>query len=350
MGPAADAALSNRAVLPALQTARLILRAPSAEDFSLWLRIANEPGGEYIGGPVEEKHAWYDFCGHVACWLLHGHGPFVLIRRDDETALGFVFVGYEWDDTEPELGWFLAQEHRRQGYGTEAAMAVRDWALGLLPSFVSCVRPSNVPSTRLAKRLGAVHDEIASKAVGTGMWRHGGEPEMRPELETSRLRMVPPNYAHLTHYLAFYAIPNDQKGGYRAPRPVTEVRDLLLRDLSGWQRNGFGMFLLFRRDTCAFVGGTGLAHPVDWPRHELTWWLMPEARGHGFAAEASRAVIDWAYDTLDWPVVETHMRDTNVPARRLAERLGGTVITRETFPDGVARDVFALPRQMQDIS
>ena len=163
-------------------------------------------------------------------------------------------------------------------------------------------------------------------------------------LETGRLRMVQPVPAHLDHYAAFYAIPNDQKGSYRAPRPRAEVEALLADYISEWDRNGFGMFTLFRRDTGAFVGGAGLAHPADWPRHELTWWLMPDARGTGFATEASIAVLDWAYGTLDWPVVETHMRDENAPARRLAERLGGSVIARETFPDGITRDVFALPR------
>ncbi|MEM7189786.1 MAG: GNAT family N-acetyltransferase [Pseudomonadota bacterium] len=164
-------------------------------------------------------------------------------------------------------------------------------------------------------------------------------------LETDRLRLVQPTSGHLDHYLAFYAIPNDQKGGYRAPRPANEVEGLLARDIAEWERKSFGVFLLFRKEDDAFVGGTGLAHPADWPRHELTWWLMPVARGTGFATEASRAVLIWAYDTLGWPVVETHMRDENLPARRLAERLGGTMIARETFPDGVTRDVFALPRQ-----
>ncbi|MEM9138760.1 MAG: GNAT family N-acetyltransferase [Pseudomonadota bacterium] len=165
-----------------------------------------------------------------------------------------------------------------------------------------------------------------------------------PVLETDRLRLEPANARHLPAYQAFYAIPNDQKGGYRAPRPEDEVEGLVARDEAEWERNGFGMFVLFRREDGALVGGTGLAHPADWPRHELTWWLMPAARGTGFATEASRAVLSWAYKTLGWPVVETHMRDENLPARRLAERLGGTKIAREVFPDGVARDVFALPR------
>lgn len=164
-----------------------------------------------------------------------------------------------------------------------------------------------------------------------------------PTLHTQRLRLEPPEARHLAAYQAFYAIPNDQKGSYRAPRPAAEVEGLLARDIAEWQRNGFGMFLLHTRDTGIFVGGTGLAHPADWPRHELTWWLMPEARGTGFATEASRAVLTWAYDTLGWAEVETHMRDENAPARNLVLRLGGEKIARETFPDGVTRDVFALP-------
>lgn len=170
----------------------------------------------------------------------------------------------------------------------------------------------------------------------------------RPVLHTDRLVLEPASDAHLDAYLAFYAIPNDQKGGYRAPRPRAEVEGIVAKDVSEWQRNGFGMFVLKRKDTGAYVGGTGIAHPADWPRHELTWWLMPEAQGTGFATEASRAVLNWAYNTLGWPMVETHMRDENTAARRLAERLNATKLTRETFPDGVTRDVFVVPNPQAD--
>ena len=72
--------------------------------------------------------------------------------------------------------------------------------------------------------------------------------------------------------------------------------------------------------------------------------MLPGARGAGLATEASRAAIAFAYDVLAWDLVETHMDDRNDAARRLALRLGGQVIARETFPDGRTRDVFALPR------
>lgn len=172
-GAAAEAAARHRAVLPVLETARLRLRAPAAEDFPLWLRIGTEPGCEWIGGPIDPEEAWYDFCGYVACWLLHGHGPFVMERKADGTALGFVFLGYEWEDVETELGWFLAVEARGQGYAREAAAAVRDWGLGLMPGFVSYVQPENAPSTGVARHLGAVVDEAESARLDTAVWRHG---------------------------------------------------------------------------------------------------------------------------------------------------------------------------------
>ena len=83
--------------------------------------------------------------------------------------------------------------------------------------------------------------------------------------------------------------------------------------------------------------------PADWPRCELTWWIIPEARRSGYAFEASRAVIAHAYDVFGWDLVETHMNDENVAARNLALKLGGHVIAREIFPDGVERNVYALP-------
>ncbi|MEM7525568.1 MAG: GNAT family N-acetyltransferase, partial [Pseudomonadota bacterium] len=164
-----------------------------------------------------------------------------------------------------------------------------------------------------------------------------------PRIETARLTMTPPTLADLSAYKAFYAVSDVTVGGYRGRRSDEEVRSILARDIDHWAAKGFGMFLLRRKGEAEVVGGTGLAHPDDWPSHELTWWLMPDARGGGLATEASRAVIDWAYRDLGWSVVETHMRDENAPARNLAARLGGVVDRRDMFPDGVARDVFTLP-------
>jgi len=164
-------------------------------------------------------------------------------------------------------------------------------------------------------------------------------------LETKRLTLRRPTPDDLHAYAAFYAVTDVTVGRYRGNRSDDEIATILARDIAHWRAKGFGIYLLENKTTQTILGGAGLAHPDDWPSHELTWWLLPDARGKGIATEASRAVIAWGYDVLGWPQVETHMRDENTPARNLAFRLGGTIDRRETFPDGVTRDVFALPRQ-----
>lgn len=167
-----------------------------------------------------------------------------------------------------------------------------------------------------------------------------------PQLTTERLILRAPCAADLDAYRAFYAVSDVTVGGYRGGRSDADVAAILDRDIAHWAAKGFGMFTLRRISDGAFLGGTGLSHPDGWPSHELTWWQMPEARGHGYATEASRAVIDWAYGTLGWSQVETHMRDENAAAHALAKRLGGVMDRREVFPDGITRDVYVLPQKV----
>jgi ribosomal-protein-alanine N-acetyltransferase len=165
-------------------------------------------------------------------------------------------------------------------------------------------------------------------------------------LKTKRLTLTPTTTADLGCYQAFYAASDVTVGGYRGGRTMAEVAAIHQADMDHWADKGFGMFLI-RTDKEEFVGGAGVMHPDGWPRHELTWFVLPAARSNGYATEASLAVIAFAYDTLGWDVVETHMRDENTAARRLAGRLGGQKIARQTFPDSVTRDVFVLPRQAE---
>ncbi|MBF9028918.1 GNAT family N-acetyltransferase [Rhodobacterales bacterium HKCCE3408] len=177
-GAAAEAARAFRAPLPVLETARLVLRAPRIEDLALWTEVFL---AEWAGQGDTEETAWEEFSYYSACWLFHGHGLWTVERKSDGAAIGFVLVGLEWTDDEPELGYIFADHARRQGYAAEACSAARDHALALLGpgGLVSYVHPGNAPSNALAKKLGAVRDgaEEARIAAAEGesivVWRHG---------------------------------------------------------------------------------------------------------------------------------------------------------------------------------
>lgn len=164
---------------------------------------------------------------------------------------------------------------------------------------------------------------------------------MIPTLYTQRLKLRAPTMADLDAIVAFYAQTEVEVGGY-ARRDAAGAQAKLEEMIVSWDLHGHGMWLIetTRGDV---IGGAGLALPDGFPHHELTWFLFQNSQGKGYASEASRAVIAWGYDEAGFDPIQTYMRDENAPAHALAGRLGGKVVRRETFPDGVTRDVFALP-------
>ena len=163
-----------------------------------------------------------------------------------------------------------------------------------------------------------------------------------PVLRTERLNLVPPGLASWDAYRQFYSDETASKM-YGGPLSVGEAWSRLASDLGAWYLQGFSVWVIQRRQEQDFVGTCGFWQGKGWPR-ELTWWLLPSARGSGIATEASRAAIKCAYDTFGWESIETYMNDDNEAARALAVRIGGQQTGRRTFPDGLQRDVFVFSR------
>ncbi len=164
------AAAQYRAALPVIQTRRLVLRAPTLDDLPIWTEICRDSFGD------TEQEAWTEFSYYTSGWILHGHGLFAVTLAEGGETVGFVILGLEWDDHEPELGYLFCTQHRMKGYASEACAAVRDFGFDLLGSgqFVSYVSRSNTRSNALAQRLGASRDTAAETAFGPDqhVWRY----------------------------------------------------------------------------------------------------------------------------------------------------------------------------------
>lgn len=176
-GPAATFAAEIVAMLPRLETARLVLRAPTMADFEAYRAILMSDRAVHMNGPLDRRDAWLDFAQCVANWQLRGHGLFVITAKDNGETLGFTLVCLEYGDREPELGWFLLADAEGRGVAFEAAEAVKAHALDQLrlDSLVSYIDEDNTRSVRLAERLGARLDPVATAELGeagAGVWRH----------------------------------------------------------------------------------------------------------------------------------------------------------------------------------
>jgi ribosomal-protein-alanine N-acetyltransferase len=162
-----------------------------------------------------------------------------------------------------------------------------------------------------------------------------------PTLSTARLRLVAPSSVCESAYGAFYTDEKASKA-YGGSLSQSAALDRLASDFEGWQRQGFGVWAIEVLAHGTVVGVCGFWQGNGWPR-ELTWWLLPQARGQGYALEASRAAVAHAYRVFGWRVVQTYMNDDNKPARALTDRLAGEKTGRQVFPDGLERDVYRIP-------
>ncbi|MGX1498893.1 ribosomal-protein-alanine N-acetyltransferase [Labrenzia sp. MBR-25] len=135
-------------------------------------------------------------------------------------------------------------------------------------------------------------------------------------LETTRFRLRLPEKTDFPVYRAFFA---DAEASHFYGGPLREdmAWRVLASHLGHWQLRGYGIWVIEPIAGGDIIGGCGFVWPEGWPRRELTWWLMPQARGTGAAVEVSQAAIRHAYQVYGWPLVETHMKDDNEAAKSL---------------------------------
>lgn len=155
-------------IAPALDTPRLRLRAMTPGDWPAYAALMASPRARHMGGPFDTSAAWGLFCHDAAGWALYGMGALMADRRDTGATVGQVGINNGPLFPEPELGWFLHDGHEGQGFATEAARALRDWAFdeGGLSTLVSYMDPDNHASAAVALRLGAAPDARAPRPPG----------------------------------------------------------------------------------------------------------------------------------------------------------------------------------------
>lgn len=89
---------------------------------------------------------------------------------------------------------------------------------------------------------------------------------------------------------------------------------------------GWGLWAVEERDAKRFIGFVGLhepAHELPFsPCVEIGWRLAREYWGHGYATEAARRVLKYAFEQLALEEVVSFTCVKNLPSRAVMERLG----------------------------
>jgi RimJ/RimL family protein N-acetyltransferase len=145
---------------PTLETDRLVLRPPEAQDLDGFAElVADEETARFIGGVQPRSVAWRNLCVMAGSWATQGFAMFSVIDKASGRWVGRVgpWMPEGWPGT--EVGWGLLRSTWGQGYASEAATAAIDWAFDTLgwTEVIHCIAPQNLNSAGVARRLGSTN-------------------------------------------------------------------------------------------------------------------------------------------------------------------------------------------------
>lgn len=122
---------------------------------------------------------------------------------------------------------------------------------------------------------------------------------------------------------------------------VKELHEIEAKHAKAMQlyaREGCSFLMLIEKATGECVGHAGIKR-VDHPGapnpgdHEIGWLIREDRWRRGYAYEAMRAVLDWAFGRVDAPFVVAITNPSNIGSWKLMEKLGMVRDTTLDFDD-----------------
>lgn len=170
---------------PHIETPRLNLRLMELSDLDDLLKIFGDAKvmASFDAQPFNREQMKHWVQRNLDHQDTYGYGLFSVILKSNKTLIGD--CGLEQmemgGESVAELGYDFQSDYWNQGFATEAAAAVRDYAFKVLslPFLISLIRVGNEASRRVSEKIGMqLIDEIAVN--GIHYWKYGIERRSGP--------------------------------------------------------------------------------------------------------------------------------------------------------------------------
>jgi RimJ/RimL family protein N-acetyltransferase len=162
-----------------------------------------------------------------------------------------------------------------------------------------------------------------------------------PILETERLRLRMLQAEDFDQYAVIHMGPEVTRFTSRAQLSRADAFRHMAALCGHWHLRGYGMWAVEEKATGRLVGRVGFHEPEEWPAFELGWTIGRADWGKGYATEAARRCMRYAFEEMRRKHVISLIDPENVRSIAVAERLGET-IERDVILNGYRVLVFGI--------
>ena len=169
-----------------------------------------------------------------------------------------------------------------------------------------------------------------------------------PTLTTARLVLRAPADDDVTMLRAYQSDPEAMRYiGAGAPFAAEHSAETLAGFRAEWERVGHGRWTVALSETAEPIGNCGF---VRWregeedERPELAYGYVGAAWGQGYATEAARAALEWAWATLPFDEIVALTHPENAASQRVLAKLEFEAAGEVVPPHGRRMAFFRLQR------
>ncbi len=165
--------------IPVLETRRLILRGPEAQDSPDFKATFSSYCSRFMGGPLNGYEASMLYAAEIDHWAIRSYGMWMIQDRATGRTLGMAGGWFPARWPEREIAWIIWPGEAGRDYALEATHAVRRHLFGAggWEGAVSYIDPRNLDRIRLAERPGCTRNKDAPTIDGNDAVHRHPSPE-----------------------------------------------------------------------------------------------------------------------------------------------------------------------------
>ena len=149
----------------------------------------------------------------------------------------------------------------------------------------------------------------------------------------------------------WHQILSDQETMQYYPRAfdMDKTRSWIEWNLDNYSRYGHGLWAIILKDTDQFIGDCGITmqniHGDGDLFPEIGYHIDKRFWCQGYASQAAKACLRYAFDNMDYDEIFSYQKWTNIPSRKVAEKMGMSL--REEYEDekNAKTSVYSITRE-----